>query len=759
MAIARPVPLRAARSASPGLEAATQAADNALVGEIARAAPVPTPALPDREPERDPARPTQAQAGPVSPLHLLAIQRAAGNRAATELLARRAGAATAAAPVVQRQPEVDAALQSKDPGDVKSIPPAVFRNVSIEDRMALIRILAYQGWVGLRDETQIEIIWASIPPERLPAVASREILLWNHCKSVGASLDGIGPVTTLKGWFTDDVKALARKYLAENRTLVTGEMGRAGIPEGAAEPIPPATADQQKNLDGMRSAAASVGKLQEQQEIARETLVGYSLRPYLLEARPYWTAVPFDPFRPPERPDAPDYDPDDPSPMKQKSPVLRKVPVQPYAPILKAYDEANASIRKLVTVYPMLYAISRDASSATTLAFADKTDPAAARAQLAGALRKLLGDIDGAGAKLGNQLNPLDLLPLHQQLMDGQAFANRKVDWSLQWPKGLAQELVEGHQTDEALKALGLQLVSEMAFMLGSAAQGPGMLALLAVGLAAAGVKAKLSNEKYQALQQASKTAVAKDTDLVNPAQVDVAKAQAEADMTAAVLASLNMAAAVAGAIGGAAAAKMKAGSTRAKPAKAGGPPPGGGGSGPGRRGLREVLGAEEYDRRLGECSSRRPAAQAAGVTDDELIALDAWSHNDSKEINNHLRGAGSSERAALLADGARTGAAKMPAYSGPAKRIQTVVPEGGFQQGGEYVSEGFMATTRGKATPKGISGNVIMEVNATGKSGRDVSPLMRHPEGEVLYPPGTRFRITKAVKVGNAWIVGLEEL
>ena len=51
------------------------------------------------------------------------------------------------------------ALKSKDPGDVKDVWLEDIKMASHSDDMALVRILAYQGWVGPRDRSKLEEIW------------------------------------------------------------------------------------------------------------------------------------------------------------------------------------------------------------------------------------------------------------------------------------------------------------------------------------------------------------------------------------------------------------------------------------------------------------------------------------------------------------------------------------------------------------------------------------------------------------------------
>ena len=217
-----------------------------------------------------------------------------------------------------------------------------------------------------------------------------------------------------------------------------------------------------------------------------------------------------------------------------------------------------AGIRALVIEYPMLYAITREGSSRSTQAFALE-DPAVARAQLANALHKLRADIKQARAKLGKELDPLDLTPLHEQLIGGTRIEGSGVTWSLSFPKHLARDVVKDHKVDRALSALALESASQLAFMFGSVLGGAGGGVGMLMGLAFAGIKGELSAETYQAMLQASKTAVSPDTELVTPAQVDEAKARNDADQAALALAVVNTAVGIAGAASGWAGSRIAA--------------------------------------------------------------------------------------------------------------------------------------------------------------------------------------------------------
>ncbi|MGI5286370.1 hypothetical protein ACQEVF_23935 [Nonomuraea polychroma] len=477
-----------------------------------------------------PAKPN----GPAAPAHqergLAHLQRVIGNRSVSHLLVQRAEQGTVESPV-------DKALRTKDPGDAKAI--SDFSGIPIDKKVALIRILAYQGWVGPFDERQIFNLWNSLSEADLIRTASQEIVLWNWCIEVGADLEQVPNAKGLRAAFWADVVEVARGYLNSNRQLVLNEMTQAGLPQAEGQTIPPPTEQQAKQLAAMQEAAAQVADIQAEQERARTVPAGYEIKMWGDQGM-WGFPIPFDPNRPPPQLDE--------AAVKAAGGRGVRGPVFDYVGLRLMYQQASDSVSALVGMFPMLYAVSREGKSSVTGEFAAERDPASARARLATALRKLIADIENADKKLGRELNPLDLLPIHQHLYSGLRSAS-KVDWSQAFPTFMAKKYAEERDFGQALAALGLQKVSDAAFMLAPFTSGASLVALLAVGVGAAGTKAYIAGEQYDTLMQASKVAVAKGTELVSEQQVDEAKVLAQAAQAELALAAFNAVAIGAGAL------------------------------------------------------------------------------------------------------------------------------------------------------------------------------------------------------------------
>src|SRR5262249_38782874 len=153
--------------------------------------------------------------------NVVKLQRTIGNQAVQRLIAQNKAPQEAAQQIdlvenrTARQ-KIETALKSKDPGDVKAIHKSEIAEASKNERFELIGILAYQGWVGPRDETLIEQIWESFG-DKLPEYADEEIGLWNHCIEVGAELEDIRPVKALREQFKTDTREVVTEYLSGNR--------------------------------------------------------------------------------------------------------------------------------------------------------------------------------------------------------------------------------------------------------------------------------------------------------------------------------------------------------------------------------------------------------------------------------------------------------------------------------------------------------------------------------------------------------------
>jgi hypothetical protein len=438
---------------------------------------------------------------------------------------------------------VDKALASKDPDDVHEI--SDFSLASEDERFKLARIVLDQRWVGPFDEYALERLWASFG-DNVVSIASTDkgFELWKECLDRGAELDEAAPIQRLKKAFVADVTNVEVHYLSINRDFVVTQFEQMGLPISPTEQMPEPTMIQQEETRVLQQASGTLAELQKAQELSRTIVVGYEPNPVAQLAResqssdyrgspalqqPDYIPAFFNPYSPPT------YD-RDPSIL---SAVVRtsKTGVTPYSEVKAKYDEASNQIASILTAWPQLYAISRENDSAQTSAFARTENVAQARSQLAAAMRLLIGDIEQAVAKLGDEIDPLDLIPIHQQLLAGMASPSG-VRWESKLPSFIAKQMQADHDFYKVLRDLGLQTASAALFMFAPFTGGASIFLALA-GLGVAGLKYHLSAQEYEGLSLAGKTSPVPGTESVLPGQVERAKIIHDGDAVALALAAL----------------------------------------------------------------------------------------------------------------------------------------------------------------------------------------------------------------------------
>jgi hypothetical protein len=435
---------------------------------------------------------------------------------------------------------IDDALRSGEPDDVKAIDNIYV--ATVDERVRMLHILVDQWWAGNSDESMMEDIWGSFG-SRVGEVAARDgLVLWDACIDKGAELEDLSEVVKMRNSFISDVTTLANQYLDQNRASMQAERAKYGLPAGGGAPAPP-TPEQTQQIIDLQKMAASVALLQKAQEAARATPVGYDL--HIVQGGPdmppavTWHAANFDPNKPPDSMEEPE--------GGFMQPVFKADKIYPYEPIKKAYEETNAVLATILRGYPAIFAITRENSSAATEKFATM-DPAAARIQLGTGLQAVLASINSAQGKLGDDLDPLDLIPLHQQLFAGKPGISG-VDWTTMLAQRIAKDKIRDHEFSRALTAMGLSLASQALFILAPFTGGLSIaLAVALGGLVIAGVQWSMSAAHYEAMEDAAGAGATPGTELVTPEQVKAAEAAHMADSVALALAVLTVGLMAAGA-------------------------------------------------------------------------------------------------------------------------------------------------------------------------------------------------------------------
>ena len=178
----------------------------------------------------------------------LHLQRTAGNKTVTRALrgdrrSRRPSDSSAAVqrnvlPPATRPDEelIKEGIDKNDPGPIKLV-----KNLGAakyDDKIKMIKVLAYQGWVGPNDETALEILWGSFGNGVLD-VAKGNAEYWKKSLEGGAELYNLPPVKPLANRFLTDVRAIAGGYLDANEKYCVEELRKLGVQEaGDNAPAP-----------------------------------------------------------------------------------------------------------------------------------------------------------------------------------------------------------------------------------------------------------------------------------------------------------------------------------------------------------------------------------------------------------------------------------------------------------------------------------------------------------------------------------------
>lgn len=564
---------------------------------------------------------------------VLALQHAAGNQAVSRMLEARVGPA---GPVLGRwtmpfltSKSDDELVKDGAAGDVTAIKEIKdFGRATEEQKLLMVDHLCAQVLVGPRDERALESIWLGFGDDFV-RVASANLPRWklSAVRYTGIS-DRIPAVKALRTAFVKDIESVARDNLKQNREFAKGEMARFGIPEDEHAAAGALTPDASGELERMQDAADTVSALQWSQKAALGAVVGF--REVLAPGDgKHWRPAKFDPFEPQPAASIPidssgsTWLYDEFTEQERMVTDAAEVPVpKPFADVKAKYEAAEQDIAGWVTAYPSLLALTRENDAAVTGGLARADSPEQARDKLGAALRKLLKDIATTEGKLGGDLDPLDLKPIHVRLAAKSATAESGTDWSQELPAAIAQDLLRDHDISNALRALGLQLVAHIAFLLAPFTGGASLF-LLAAGTAALGANAVISAAQYTAMADAAKATPLPGTDLVGKDQVAHAKQLAESDAAAFALALVVLGASLAAAGMKAFRARQRPPVPEPEPPKSG--PDGGGGGQPAGRQLTPGPPGKMLGEAIGKVKAAPPAGRAALMDDliDEILEVD----------------------------------------------------------------------------------------------------------------------------------------
>lgn len=166
---------------------------------------------------------------------------------------------------------------------------------------------------------------------------------------------------------------------------------------------------------------------------------------------------------------------------------------------------------------------------------------------------------------------------------------------------------------------------------------------------------------------------------------------------------------------------------------------------------------------KITEANARQRAAGLPELIPEEYSAIRSYTGNAwYRKVNRALREGQYADDNAMqaLVEAAQNGMAKLPKHIGRTNRGMSLYgPEldqalSTYRVGAIVEENGFVSTS----TASGFGGNVRVVVN--GRTGVDVAPISHYSnEAEVLFMPGTRFRVDSAIKDGDRWTITLTEI
>lgn len=175
---------------------------------------------------------------------------------------------------------------------------------------------------------------------------------------------------------------------------------------------------------------------------------------------------------------------------------------------------------------------------------------------------------------------------------------------------------------------------------------------------------------------------------------------------------------------------------------------------------LREAVGKDMAERWIAEGRARadvRAPELSKLLSDDQIGALYGYSTNDVyKAYNLAMRQGTATPEIMAFAEHATEGLARLPRYVGAETYRGTDLPLDVLNRMQMGAVETDMAFFSSSATTP-FAGNTQMVVR--GVSGKDISFLTQIPEAEVLYPPGTSFRVLNRIEQGPTTHLLLEEV
>jgi hypothetical protein len=467
----------------------------------------------DNIPKAEPARPDRR----TEPRWAV-LQRSAGNRAVA--LAVQRGWLPGAVRFDKGTPEeIAAAIQSKDPADVKAIES--FEKADLKQRLDLIDVLLKQDTIGVFDRNAMDRIWAHV---EIGTVEGPALDRFRTCAERGWKPKTYGYLT-LVGDFRDSMKQNAITNLNTNIDLLQKEATRLGA--GDPGKVAP-DADKDAAIREQQDLALLIKDAKRLMAKAGDITVGFAPKNpgdvFALDGKP----VKFQPDHQPVRPTE--------VPVTEANPAARQMP---WDGVYKQYADLAETVTGVLAHNPALYVLSTLTEEApddpsgrlnfgqTRITGFETMSAVEARKKVATAMLETYNNARiSLGKVLGGQVDPLQfdaLISRHTSGQFGPKYATPFAKWAIPYAVEDAAS-----SFDKTMEHLGLVLLLA-SVALGTAGAGTPLLgAVLAaanIGTAAAG--AAMKTFEAQNLTQLSESSASPRTETVT--QERAAKAKLDA--------------------------------------------------------------------------------------------------------------------------------------------------------------------------------------------------------------------------------------
>lgn len=390
---------------------------------------------------------------------------------------------------------------------------------------ALIDEIHSLGWVSNRNERDLERLWGSLSADQLLDRPGQDLERWKIGVDRGADLYGIAAMRLLEREFTIDVREESLRCLRTNRALIAGDLDAFGA--GAGSPADQTqTADQEDNLRALQDLAIDVMQLQQAMKELCEVRVGYTVRTRPVAKNVYrhtYAVATFDPNRPPT------FDHEGTSRYATVPADDRMDGLESWERVKAVHAPLEARFDSLKSDTPALFALLEYGEGDALSALATGS-PEAARALL----RQVVGQVDAKAVEAiekvsTGDLDPLDLVPIHQRLKAGHATPDSGRNWASDAGRLMAAEIVRGHEESEFWTSLGLASLAAAAFVVVELATfGTATFFIAAgVGLGLTGYQVGAAWEQYDDLADVSQATYDEDRAVVSRAQAEAARTAA----------------------------------------------------------------------------------------------------------------------------------------------------------------------------------------------------------------------------------------